>query len=288
MQTAYILNYYIFSVFVLMNSPITLFFKNTCLLLGIILGGANSSRAQSIQVPNKAPSNMPQGSVIYSQHLNATVPPTATLIFTGQKSLYYYARKDVANSSHAMQKVEGSAEGSNSFTIDVQDQEGQCIYVDQTRHILLSRQYMLMLNDNVLVEEPAPSFNWVIGNRTKTLGKYRVQQATTTFRGRKYEVWFAPDLPLPLGPWKFGGLPGLILEAYDTDKLFVFEAMTIDLPAKVLTPVLPPTQGQKVAGWDAYCKLLKTTRVRWLKSMQAESPGVTVTISSADGQEIMP
>lgn len=37
--------------------------------------------------------------------------------------------------------------------------------------------------------------------------------ATTIFRGRKWTVYFTEDIPLPLGPWKLGALPGLILSA---------------------------------------------------------------------------
>ena len=38
--------------------------------------------------------------------------------------------------------------------------------------------------------------------------------ATTHFRGRDWKVWFSEEIPLPLGPWKLGGLPGLILAAH--------------------------------------------------------------------------
>ncbi len=35
--------------------------------------------------------------------------------------------------------------------------------------------------------------------------------AETFFRGRKYVAYYTPEIPIPEGPWKFGGLPGLIL-----------------------------------------------------------------------------
>ena len=38
--------------------------------------------------------------------------------------------------------------------------------------------------------------------------------ATTHFRGREWKVWFSEEIPLSLGPWKLGGLPGLILAVH--------------------------------------------------------------------------
>ena len=40
-------------------------------------------------------------------------------------------------------------------------------------------------------------------------------------------AWFAADIPMRLGPWSFGGLPGLILKLYDTQKLYTWEAVSL-------------------------------------------------------------
>jgi GLPGLI family protein len=61
------------------------------------------------------------------------------------------------------------------------------------------------------------------------MGALSVQKARGHFRGRDYTAWFAPSIPLAGGPWKLGGLPGLILEAYDDERLVVFLFKAIQL-----------------------------------------------------------
>ncbi|KMQ66007.1 hypothetical protein ACM46_00070 [Chryseobacterium angstadtii] len=63
---------------------------------------------------------------------------------------------------------------------------------------------------NILAE-----FNNILG--------YTVQKATTEFGGRKWIAWFAKEIPIQSGPYKFFGLPGLILKIEDVHKNHIFE-----------------------------------------------------------------
>lgn len=42
------------------------------------------------------------------------------------------------------------------------------------------------------------------------------------FRGRVHTVWFTNEIPVSFGPWKLNGFPGVILEAQDETKTFMF------------------------------------------------------------------
>ena len=75
--------------------------------------------------------------------------------------------------------------------------------------------------------EPAPRQEWKLSTETQTICEHRCQKATCHWRGRDFVAWFAPDIPIRRGPWKFGGLPGLILKVYDKDRLYTFEAVGI-------------------------------------------------------------
>jgi GLPGLI family protein len=87
-----------------------------------------------------------------------------------------------------------------------------------------------ILGKEYVYEEPIPQFNWKIQSDTTTILGYKCIKATTTFRGRDYEVWFTPFIPIRKGPWKFNGLFGLILKASDTQGYFEWTAIGIEKP----------------------------------------------------------
>ena len=69
---------------------------------------------------------------------------------------------------------------------------------------------------------------WTMGDSTREVLGYTCQQATADFRGRRWTAWFATDIPVSNGPWKLGGLPGLILQAYDEGQQHVFTAVGLE------------------------------------------------------------
>jgi GLPGLI family protein len=92
------------------------------------------------------------------------------------------------------------------------------------------------LGGTFIYEEAMPTFNWEIKNETSTILSYLCQKATVTFSGRTYEAWFTMDIPINNGPWKFGGLPGLILKIGDIKQHVVFECVGIE-KLKQLEPI---------------------------------------------------
>lgn len=96
---------------------------------------------------------------------------------------------------------------------------------------------------------------WSIESDTLTVAGYSCQKATCNFRGRIYTAWFATDIPIGNGPWKFGGLPGLILKVYDMDKLYTFECVKIE----------NLREGQPIKLYDRYKKYTRMDRLKLLK-----------------------
>lgn len=67
------------------------------------------------------------------------------------------------------------------------------------------------------------NFNWKILPETVKIGEYKTQKATTQFGGRTWNAWFTTDIPFQDGPYKFAGLPGLIVKVEDEDGDYSFD-----------------------------------------------------------------
>ncbi len=78
-----------------------------------------------------------------------------------------------------------------------------------------------------LYREPRPEFEWTLSEDTLVVCGYVCQRATCRFRGREWEVWYTEEIPVSQGPWKFCGLPGLVLKAVDKNHSHIFEAVSI-------------------------------------------------------------
>ena len=78
--------------------------------------------------------------------------------------------------------------------------------------------------DNFAIKEP-DKINWAILPETNIIEGFKVQKAITELGGRKWTAWFTPDIPFQEGPYKFCGLPGLILNIEDEkgDHIFKFK-----------------------------------------------------------------
>ncbi len=81
------------------------------------------------------------------------------------------------------------------------------------------------------LSEKIPDFNWTITAETKNIGGYDcVKAISDKFRGRVYEAWFTYMIPNSAGPWKLGGLPGLILEASNQKGSVKFAFTSLQIP----------------------------------------------------------
>lgn len=58
-------------------------------------------------------------------------------------------------------------------------------------------------------------FDWQIVNERKKIEEFNTQKATLSAFGRNWEAWFCIDYPFQDGPYKFHGLPGIIVKIED-------------------------------------------------------------------------
>lgn len=117
--------------------------------------------------------------------------------------------------------------------------------------------------------EPMPSFDWQLTDEKKTIGTHQCQKAVCSYGGRTYEAWFAPDIPINDGPWKFHGLPGLIIEVYDTQHHYEFTFLG-----------MRPCNGNIAIPIDGYVKTTKTKYLR-TKQLSIDDPNAILSGISA-------
>ncbi|WP_295201246.1 GLPGLI family protein [uncultured Chryseobacterium sp.] len=73
---------------------------------------------------------------------------------------------------------------------------------------------------------------------------YPCKKATTTFNKRMYTAWYTKEVPISEGPYRFKGLPGLILEIEDASGYDYFTAVSIE---KKKTEIVPLQKGIAVS-----------------------------------------
>ncbi len=57
--------------------------------------------------------------------------------------------------------------------------------------------------------------NWKILPEKEKIGEWNTQKAEADFAGRHWIAWFSTEIPIQDGPYKFRGLPGLIVKIED-------------------------------------------------------------------------
>lgn len=150
-------------------------------------------------------------------------------------------------------------------------------------------KYRLSISTFFVYPDSIPSLEWNFSDEyTDSIMDYDCRKATVQFAGRSYTAWFTPEIPLPFGPYKLGGLPGLILKLEDAEQQFVWEAVGFE---RDNTPIMEYTYQD---GNDKRCSAddVEKTLIRYFKSpvgfMISEMGGNSgrVHIVGKDGKEM--
>ncbi len=173
--------------------------------------------------------------------VNLTVNPylpvseTNTLTVYQGKSLYQYEKLSSRNQEELLE-----ADGMGYLPPST-DEQGWAIMQDLSNRRLIQRRFFK--GTPLLVHDSYSTLAWIILDETKVVGSLSCQKAIGMFRGRTYTAWFSMEIPLPIGPWKLGGLPGAILEATDEtgEVSFLFSGIRISPSAQHDVLELPPT-----------------------------------------------
>lgn len=117
--------------------------------------------------------------------------------------------------------------------------------------------------------EPIPKQQWTLKDDLQTIHGYRCQKATCRWRGRDYEAWFTSEIPIQRGPWKFGGLPGLIVKISDAKKEYNFELVKLERTPR---PIIQWdfSRFRKVSR-EHMQKLQRKININWVRMLSPEA-----------------
>lgn len=150
---------------------------------------------------------------------------------------------------------------------------------------LLIKKYVdssVMLLDYIFqkkfyVSDSLHPMKWELLSDQKEILGYQCHSAKTYFRGRTYTAYYANDLPYTGGPWKFGGLPGLILEVHSLDDIYQFRATIIQDGSDIHLSEFDLHENDQIS-WQHYCHQVIRKLNQHIQYMQSVSnnPGSQV------------
>ncbi len=220
------------------------------------------------------------------------------LVIMNQESIYYNTLKDsLSDFPHKAILDEPSKIGVGTLV-----KKSDELFVNVSQDVLYKNyaQDTMFLNSElpstrnfILLSEPLRLFEWsILPNSDTLILGYKCQGAKADFRGRTYTAYFSSQLHAFGGPWKFDGLPGLILQVQCHEKFLVIEPYKIVLNAP-LDPIRNPYPETKkpVLNWEQYKFAFNKRSIehyRFMKVNLAEflPAGITFKSSSTKGRYI--
>ena len=202
------------------------------------------------------------------------------LAIKDNKSYFYSEFKQIGDSlleddmkngidlPNALKNKEKYGLSKNSYFITKDFQSSQLLFSDK------------IMDNSYSYFEKIPKISWKILNKKEQILGYQTNQATARFAGRDYIAWFTTQIPVSDGPYKFQGLPGLILKITDTKNNFLFTAIAIEKNKYVNTnskmgKIIPTTK-------EKYADLKKSSVTNFVQFINSTSDVMVSPVNTSE------
>ncbi|MBT2619144.1 GLPGLI family protein [Chryseobacterium sp. ISL-6] len=230
----------------------------------------------------------------------ADVKSDVMLLDIDKNGSKYYSREKFVSDSTAKADIAKQMKGGFGGSINIKKNiKPGMIFTSVTKTY---PDYKVSLSERIgtttykISEDQKPE--WKILSEKQKIGEYNTQKATATYGGREWIAWFSTDIPFQDGPYKFYGLPGLIVKLEDktgshimtlvaNKKTTISSEEDVQLPGVTMIGLggkdIEVTKKQFKKAWKDY----QTDPTKDMKqTMSTLPPGAVVRMKNQDGKDI--
>jgi GLPGLI family protein len=158
------------------------------------------------------------------------------------------------------------------------DEEGFPIFKSHRERKLYSKILCRQSPRNhCVVSDTFATTIWTLHPEHRRFGQYDCRRATGHYRGRDYEAWYTLEVPIPTGPFKLGGLPGLILEATSLDGKVKFLFSSLEVSDRIAGTIRMPMGKDLGMSYQAYLAEREQYNESRIKAAKAKGFDLSIT-----------
>lgn len=135
-------------------------------------------------------------------------------------------------------------------------------------------QYFQLVGMSVLAYKEPVMANWTLIDETKVINTMNCKKASVTYKGRNWTAWYSTEIPLPYGPYKFSGLPGLIIKMSDEKNEYDFELVK-SVPTSELAGKFINIKKSR------YTEAVETTQPKFQQALKANNENIAAVLASS-------
>lgn len=116
-----------------------------------------------------------------------------------------------------------------------------------------------------------PKIEWKLINEKSKIGTFNCSKAVADYGGRTWEAWYTEEIPISDGPYKFKGLPGLIVKINDTENNYNYELISIKKKSRPNNVIFSEEylNKHKSISKEDYVKALKNINENFINELSA-------------------
>jgi|GEM_PF-1317156 len=179
----------------------------------------------------------------------------SSLQFNERESIYEMDHSDIFPFTSDDRIRKNSVDKDDINTISLKTKRNEFVYKNYKKNEMYYIHNISMEDFNIKSSLDT-IMSWTITEETKTILGYTCYKAATEYGGKYFIAYFTREIPINNGPWRFHGLPGLILEIKSSDETFILEAKSLEINEEPLD-ISNPYKYDNSISWDKFLIIYK-------------------------------